>query len=466
MSRRRRIILIGLAVLLLALIVVPVALAAGGGGSSGFGGGGEGGGGGGGKGFVLYLIFRAILDLIIFSHGVIRFLVIGVIVLVVVLLFVWPRARRWNAARQDTGHAAHRKTAQRERRVELAAAEAADEDPMFDPDNVKAAGVRLFTEVQQAWDANDRVKLRSLVAPELLAEWERRLDDFASRGWRNHVEVIGEPSVAYVGLNRRERELEDRVVVRIDAKLRDYVEDGMGRHIKRSGRISETVKTREFWTLGKRAGHWILVSIEQGAEGSHALSDEVVPTAWADEQGLQDEALTEQAVADAVPTGTSVAEVADLDFDGDAHAAALDLSLADGRFAPDVLEIAARRAVAAWATAIDGDDGALHGVATPEATQELLHPGDPSGRTRVVVRGPQVSRIRIVGLDAGAEPPTMALDVDIRGRRYIEDRDTTAVLAGSRSRQVGFTEHWTLALDGDAAQPWRITAVREPVANK
>ena len=74
--------------------------------------------------------------------------------------------------------------------------------------------------------------------------------------------------------------------------------------------------------MTKRAGHWILQSIEQGAEGSHALNEDLVATPWDDEQSLKDEALVEQAVGDAVPSGTKIAEVADLDFDGDARAAA------------------------------------------------------------------------------------------------------------------------------------------------
>ena len=432
--RKRRIALILLIALAIALIVVPVALAAGGDGTAGFSsGGGGGGGGGGGKGFFLYLIFRAILDLILVTHGVTRIIVIAVIVGAIGFYYFGPRIRRWYASQQDKGHASRRKTTKRERRVELAAAEAADEDPMFSPDNVRAAGARLFTEVQAAWSDDDRIRLRGLVSPELLAEWERRLDDFERKGWHNRVEIIGEPTVSYVGLSR-------------------------------TGRPTETVRTREFWTLSKRAGHWVLASIEQGAEGSHALAENLIATPWSDDQGLRDEALTEQAVADAVPQGVKVSELADLDFSGDAHAAALDLSLADGRFAPDLLEIAARRAVAAWAQAIDGEDKPLLAVATSEATQAMLHPGDPSGRTRMVVRGPQIKQIRIVALDAAAEPPTMGIEVEIKGRRYVEDRSTAAILSGSRSRPVEFTEHWTLALSGDEAQPWRIVAVGAPVA--
>jgi predicted lipid-binding transport protein (Tim44 family) len=128
-----------------------------------------------------------------------------------------------------------------------------------------------------------------------------------------------------------------------------------------------------------------------------------------------------------------------------------------------VLEISARRAVQAWADAVDGDDKNLRQIATPAATKDLLYAGDASGRTRLVVRGPIVNRIRIVGLDAGAEPPTMTIEVDLTGRRYLEDRDTTAVLAGSRSRASSFTERWMMTLNGNEAQPWRITAVTTPV---
>jgi predicted lipid-binding transport protein (Tim44 family) len=449
----------------LVLILAPAALAAAGGGSGGFGGGGGGGGGGGvggghGKGFAIYLIFRAIVDLILFTHGVVRVLVIGLILAVVVYVFFGRRLRAWWAARPRSGRAARRQVAQRERKVELAAAEAAEDDPAFAPDVVRGEAARLFTQVQSAWDAGNRVRLRALVAPALLAEWERRLDDFARRGWRNRVKPLGDPKVEYVGLTRRGGTQEDRVVVRIEARLRDYVEDQRGNHIKRAGRISETTRVREFWTLGRRGSHWILVSIEQGAEGEHALKDTVAATPWSDERALQDEALVEAAVADAVPAGTSVSEVADLDYQGDARAAALDLSLADGRFAPAVLEVAARRAVAAWADAVDGNDRALLALASKEAADALLHP--EGAQTRLVVRGLEVRQISIVALDAAAAPPTMTIDVELAGRRYLEDRDTTAVVSGSQTRTVTFTEHWTLALAGTDEQPWQIARVGGP----
>lgn len=166
--------------------------------------------------------------------------------------------------------------------------------------------------------------------------------------------------------------------------------------------------------------------------------------------------------AGAVPAGTNIAELADLEFDGDARQAASDLSVADARFAPDVLEVMARRAVAAWAEAIDGNRHDLEHISDRQAVGELLHPGDPSGRTHVVVRGPHVRKIRIVSLDPNPDPPEMHLEMDLEGRRYIEDRNTRAVLSGSRNRSAHFTERWTMGLCDNDQQPWRIVSVAAP----
>ena len=459
---RRRIFLIALLVLALALIFTPAAFAGAGGGSAGFSGGG-GGGGGHGSGFAIYIVLDLLFHIALLGHGLGALVLIALAILYFLVTRVLPKMQANWAERAAQRSGGKHRTSDRERRVELAAAEAAEDDPEFAPDQVRQTATNLFLEIQKAWDAEDRVHLRGLVGSDLMAEWERRLDDFDRRGWRNHVEPIGQPTIEYVGLTHKGDRENDRVVVKIDARLKDYVIDSYGRHLKRTGRLGETTRVREYWTLGRRGGHWVLISIEQGAEGKHALDEQIVSTPWADERGMRDEAMVEAAVQDAVPAGTKVSEVADLQFDGDAQSAANDLSLADGRFAPDVLEIAARRAVQAWAEAVDGNDDKLRRIATPAVTKDLLYGGDASGRTRLVVRGPVVNRIRIVGLDAGAEPPTMTIEVDLTGRRYLEDRDTTAVLAGSRSRASSFTERWTMALDGEASQPWRITAVGSPV---
>jgi predicted lipid-binding transport protein (Tim44 family) len=467
MTKKRLLLILAIAIALAALILAPAALAAAGGGSAGFGGGGGGGegggGGGGGGGFGFFILIQLLFRIAVLGHGLGALVLIGLFIIYLVITRVMPGAQRSWSARGSSGPAARRRVAQRTRRVQAAAAEAAEDNPAFAADAVKANATALFKQVEAAWDRGDRARLAQLVGPDLLTEWERRLTDLDRRGWRNRVQIIGEPTVEYVGLNHRGDAKTDTVTVRIETKLRDYVEDRAGNHIKRAGHLSETVRLREFWTLAQRSGRWMLVSIEQGAEGTHAIDDAIVATTWSDENAMRDEALIEGALEDAVPANTNIADVADLDFKGDAHAAALDLSLADGRFAPDVLEVTARRAVAAWAEAVDGDDSRLRSIAHGQAVRDLLHPGDPSQRTRVVVRGPKVQKIRITALDAAAHPPTMSVEVEIEGRRYIEDRDTTAVLAGSQSREMKFTEHWTFALDGDARQPWLIAGVGAPV---
>ena len=129
------------------------------------------------------------------------------------------------------------------------------------------------------------------------------------------------------------------------------------------------------------------------------------------------------------------------------------------RFAPDVLEAAARRAVEAWAEAVDGDDAALERIASPEAVAGLLYGGDATRATRLVVRGPRVKRIRIAAVQVEQVPATMTVELELGGRRYVEDRDTAAVVSGSKDSAATFTERWTLALDGPADAPWRIVGV-------
>jgi predicted lipid-binding transport protein (Tim44 family) len=427
---------------LLTLVLAAPALASPGGGSSGFGGGGgggfSGGGGSGGTGSCgtgCYQVsgpWAVVMFIAIFGF-------IGLIVLLIVVRVLKLKKRR----------------EKRVRRVELAAAEAAQDDAYFDAGELRGAAGALHAELFHAWNDGDRERLRERLGPDLMVEWERRLDDFAAKDWRNECAVVGDTKVEYVGLTNREEESEDRAVVRVSGKMRDVVVDAGGRLMTRNNSNSQVVGFAEYWTLGRAHGRWILLSIEQDAEGMHNLDDPIVASPWSDDARLHDEAVTELAVADAAP---NVAELADLDFDGDARAAALDLSNADGRFAPQVLEAAARRAVAAWAEAVDGDDTALETIATPEAVQALLYAGDASRDTRLVVRGPKLDALRIARLDAAAQPPTMLVEADVRGRRYVENRDTAAVLQGSKDRETTFTERWTMELDGDSTTPWRIAA--------
>jgi len=427
-------------ILLVAIALLAVGAAAAwagpGGGTSGFGGGGGGGGGGGFSGGggasggggtgsgVAFLIFVAlVLAFLVFSG--------------VATMFQVRRMRKRRAAR--------------ERRVELASAEAAGDDAAFAADEVRGEAAALLKLIVEAWTARDRDALRRMLGRDLMVEWERRLDDFDRKGWHNVCEILHGPKVQYLGLVNRADDADDRVTVRVESRQRDVVRDKGGNVITRKGTSDEVVTVAEYWTLGKRDGQWILLSIEQDAEGRHQLDAPLVASPWGDAR-LGDQSLTELATADAVPAA-ALAEVTPVDLDGDARAAALDLSLVDGRYAPDVLEAAARRAMDAWAEAVDGDDGPLEAIADPAAVDALLYPRDPSRTTRLVVRGPRLRALRITGIEGRA----MTVEADVTGRRYRENRDTLALVEGSRDRDASFTERWTLTLSDDPETPWRLT---------
>jgi predicted lipid-binding transport protein (Tim44 family) len=358
--------------LLIAWMWAGSAWAQAGGGSSGFGGGGGGGGGfsgGGGSGSGSGS-----------GNPIVAALVFGLfgVFLVYLAIHSW----RYRA-----------KVRERDARVRTASAEAAADDAYFEAAELEAHARGLFVACQEAWDGRDLERLSDLVGEDLMVEWKRRLDDFEGKGWHNRVSVLAPPKIEYVGLVNREDDTEDRAVVRITASLRAFVEDRSGRRMTRTGSKTERMTLCEYWTLARSGdAAWKVVSIEQQAEGDHHLDEEIVASPWSDESRLRDESLTELAAADGLPPGFTTADLAVVSFDGTAREQALDLSLADARFAPDVLEAAARRAVAAWAEAVDGDDAALLEVATPEAVSELLYGGDESRKTRVVVRGPRVRR--------------------------------------------------------------------------
>jgi hypothetical protein len=108
---------------------------------------------------------------------------------------------------------------------------------------------------------------------------------------------------------------------------------------------------------------------------------------------------------------------------------------------------------------VDGEDAALEAVSQPGLAQRLLSGGDATGRSRLVVRGPRVRRIRITEVHVEADPAWMGIEVEVAATRYIEDRDTTDVLRGSKSGVSTFTERWTLSLTGPPDAPWQLAAI-------
>ena len=221
---------------------------------------------------------------------------------------------------------------------------------------------------------------------------------------------------------------------------------------------SPRTRVGEYWTLAPYDDHWMLISIEQPAEGEYHLRERPIPRPE-DDDHLRDDTFLQMAAADRLPDGFTPADLINVEFADDARAAALDLSLADPRFSIDVLETSVREVIEAWAQAVDGADTPLEAIATHEAIDQLLYDSDAQRRTRVVVRGPMVRRVEVTHLDVTHSPPQMRVDAELGGFRYVEDRDTVAVVEGSKDRPSAFVEQFTLELvDGSADRPWQVAA--------
>jgi predicted lipid-binding transport protein (Tim44 family) len=340
----------------------------------------------------------------------------------------------------------------REAATRLASVEAAQDDALFDAEVVQARAISLFIDIQRAWSVNDVTSLRRLVGPQLMIEWEARLRDFRAKGWRNVVDVLEGPDVRYVGVTNRSEDSEDRVVVRLNARLRDVVIDRDGRVLPSDE--GEVARVSEYWTLGKRSGDWVVVSIEQEREGAHHLSAPLIAAPDSDSGRLRAEAVMELAAADAI-AADEVGALLSPAFAGSARAAALDLSLIDGRFAPDVLSTAIAEVLEAWAQAIDGPDEPLAARTTPHALRALLYP-TASDSARLVIRGQDMQASIIIAVTAGP-PALVRLQIDVAGVQYIEDRNTTRILAGTKNRRSTTRQLWTLRLSDDPRTPWIVT---------
>jgi hypothetical protein len=90
----------------------------------------------------------------------------------------------------------------------------------------------------------------------------------------------------------------------------------------------------------------------------------------------------------------------------------------DSRLGADAVIGAARQAIAAWVTAVDGDETALAAIARPDAVHFLIH---PSMERWQVAPGPAVTKIQVWDLEADAEPPRVRVSWQFTGRRRFTD---------------------------------------------
>ena len=378
-----------------------------------------------------------------------------------VLIFSVVREKRKQTFSRAYARARDRATAARRKRrreeVDRTALVAAEDDPAFAADRVRTEAQELFTQIQEAWDRDDREALAARVAPDLMAEWRLTPGGLRVQGLaqprgraveRGRVRGHHQPPRGHRGPLRRAGLGDAR-------RLRP---DRGGERINHTGNTSGETHLREYWTLGKRDGRWTLLSIEQDEEGEHQL-EAPMEADPAEDARLTDRARVEAAVVDALPEGVHPSEVDDDDAES-ALQKARDMSLNDQRFDPDIIEARpARRGRLGGGGRRRRRRVRAPRPARPAAGAAL--PASPGRDLRLVVRAPVVRRVTFVDLDTEATPATVTVHMELEGVRYVEDRNTLTLVAGSKDRATRFDGTWTLALDGSPDVPWRIAAVRD-----
>ena len=197
------------------------------------------------------------------------------------------------------------------------------------------------------------------------------------------------------------------MVVRVTApSLRDVVIDRNGNVIKRKEEDDELTTLAEYWTLGRAGDRWILHSIEQDAEGAHHLDAPIVASPWSDDSRLHDDALTELAVADAVPDPRSAGRRRRLRRRR-AHAGARPLG---GRRSLRPRGAGGRRPAGGRGVGRGGRRRRRRARARGDAGGGARAAVPARQNTRLVVRGPRLPRLRSSRSTPQAQPPTFTVE--------------------------------------------------------
>jgi len=422
-----------------ALSSPAVAYARGGGGSHGFTGGGGGGGGGGstfhgtGGGFGYGFVAGG------GGGGILPFLVI-VAILLLVMWIKYRRRKAKEAADLNTvsDRTAHRADEQaRERAVQIGARvdAIADTDPSFDRAALESRAVWLYTTAQQAWTRNDHAMLQQILSPVLYGKWAEELNDYASRGEVNVVEILSAPEVQLVDVANRAGELNDTVTFRITATLNDYVRSNYGADSVRKDGSSRPV---EYWTLRKnQTGEWIVSSIEQASEGAYHLTNAIETDSW-DQKEIAREAVLEVAGNTAVRGATDILSLTNISWSTDADAAVGDLSVLDGRFDKAVLEVSVERFLEEWVM----NDGSLDFTSVRTVN-------------RTVMRNAVIKSVTVRSL-LSRDPIVFRVAAEAEGFYYEVDRRTEQVLRGDARERRPITLVFDLRMDDASTNAWTV----------
>jgi hypothetical protein len=302
---------------------------------------------------------------------------------------------------------------------------AAFDDPRFEPERLRAAARAVLAPLE-AVSGDD----------ELIPLWRECFGRWLPVGWRRH-RLVGVPGGWGAEVVIRELEVvtvrnvgpaePGEAVVRARLRIRRWPRMPLlGAFVRAFPRRSLVV-----WltVVAPPGGDWEYCRADFGPAGEYHLEAETVAEPARD-PALHDAALHELA------NDESAAEPGELiiSTEGEAARRLLDLSLADGRYAPAVVEASVRSLIRAWRQLAIGDEDAYHAFATLssyEIVEYARHADLPA-------------RLRAIDVVALVPSPRPAL--------FLRIAAVVQIRTGTRDRNLW----WQLELDDDLEQHWRL----------
>lgn len=249
-------VLLRLSLSLAVVLALPAnALAIAGGATGGGGGGGGGGSFGGGSGSSCT---GDDCDI-----GLVGFLIIvGIVALIV-------------GASMLAAKIAEARRAKRVRAVESEAGGANLDDGYWSPADLRKRAEECFFPIQRSWEARDVAVSRPFVSDSLYERHRLQLEGLEAQGRRNRIQNLKLDKVELVRIHNVTDDGEDRFVVYLECRARDWVEEVT------TGKLVNGAKTesafKQYWSFSRHPEHgWVLDEIQQATEGAYHLKAQLV----------------------------------------------------------------------------------------------------------------------------------------------------------------------------------------------
>jgi hypothetical protein len=330
-------------------------------------------------------------------------------------------------------------------RAHYAAIEAAEDDPNFSPEAIKHFVTEIVALADALWRKGECGALEGSPDERLVRAWARSRKSWLGSG----LKVVGRPSIDLLRVVNRADEEEDRVVVRVFIHIHC-------RHPRLGFVATRYVHLDERWTLGRRGGHWVLLSIGGDPLAGPVLTAPLIPNPSFDTERLREESFAELASAQRV--GDDVALGDFVSADEPPALALFDLSLLDGRFESALIATELAHLLEAWEEAVTGSEAPLAELASAQARRTLLRPRQG---VRLIMRDAVLKSWQPTRLEMTRKPPAIEVALDVGAVRYVVT-DSGSHLAGEETdpRPMGLT--WILELSGSSQTPWRLASSNNP----